>query len=237
MSKIITFGNQKGGVGKTTLTCLMANALSAPPFSRRVFVADCDRQQSISRRRLADVKEADSTLPPYKVEFLTLAELNRDAPALDKSHDFIFLDVPGKLDTGGAAADQEAAVFLAYTDFLLVPFVPGNYTLEATLDYLKTALRLKAKRAGTPRPMEIVGFVNLYEGRTNDDRALLEEIEEIRTLVNIRWIETRLNRYALFRNVDTLTSLYDATATDKPRANLAAFVDEFLQITTTTVHK
>jgi cellulose biosynthesis protein BcsQ len=53
MAKIIAIGNQKGGTGKTTVTCLAANALSRPPFNLRVFVADCDPQQSIIRRRLA----------------------------------------------------------------------------------------------------------------------------------------------------------------------------------------
>lgn len=231
MSKIITFGNQKGGVGKTTLTCLCANALSLPPFSRRVLVADCDTQQSIARRRLADLKNTPDILPPYKVEFLTLAELKRDASTLDKANDFVFLDVPGKLDTGQAAEEQEAAVFLAYSDFLFIPFVPGNYALEATLDYLKPALKLKARRAATPRPLEVIGLVNLYERRTLDDKFLLEEIDELKALVNIRFMETHLNRYALFRNVDTLTTFYEPDSADKARVNFSDFLNEFLQIT------
>lgn len=230
MSKIVTFGGQKGGVGKTTLTCLCANALAAPPFNMRVFVADADRQQSISRRRLVDLQQAVDLIPPYPVAFMTLPELVRDLPDLDKKHDFIFLDVPGQLDISKAATDQEAAALLAFTDLLFIPFVPGNYALEATLEYLKTALRLKASRANTPRPLEVVGMVNLFEVRTLDDRYLLEELEELKALVNVRFMFTHLNRYALFRNTDTLTSFYEPDSNDKARGNFTAWLDEFLSI-------
>lgn len=230
MSKIITFGGQKGGIGKTTLTALCANALASPPFSRRVFVADADLQQSLSRRRLADMQEAGEIVAPYPVSFFSLAELAQTLPALDKERDFVFLDVPGKLDINSAAPQQEAAAFLAYTDFIFVPFVPGNYALEATLHYLKTALKIKARRADSPRPLEVIGLINLYEGRTLDDRYLLEELEELKTLVNVRFMKTPLNRYALYRNTDTLTSFYEPGSADKARANFATWLNEFLQI-------
>ena len=50
---IITFANQKGGVGKTTLCTLFANYLVA--HQKKVLVIDCDVQQTISFRRKADL--------------------------------------------------------------------------------------------------------------------------------------------------------------------------------------
>ena len=52
---IVTFANQKGGVGKTTLCIAFANYL----FSKgvRVTVIDADFQHSIVKRRNADIKE------------------------------------------------------------------------------------------------------------------------------------------------------------------------------------
>jgi hypothetical protein len=50
-------------------------------------------------------------------------------------------------------------------------------------------------------------------------------------VVNIQFLETRLQRYALFRNVDTLTSFYQPGTADKAKANLTAFLDELLKIT------
>ena len=227
MAKIIAIGNQKGGTGKTTVTCLAANALSRPPFNLRVFVADCDPQQSIIRRRLADQNQT-ADLAPYRVAFFnSLADLQRDIEQIDREHDVVFIDLPGRLDTHRPPDKQEITPFLLYVDLLLVPFTPGNYSLESTLDYLRTVLKIAASRAQSPRPLTVVGFANMFEGgRTTDDRLLVDEIADLRTVVNIGFMETRLQRYALFRNVDTFTSFYSPGAADKAQANFTAFLDE-----------
>lgn len=227
MAKIIAVGNQKGGTGKTTVTCLAANALSSSPFNLRVFVADCDPQQSIIRRRLADQQQT-AEVPPYRVAFYgTLAELQRDVERLDSEHDVVFIDLPGRLDTWRPADQQEVTRFLQYVDVLFVPFTPGNYTLESTLDYLRTVLKIAASRAQSPRPLSVVGFVNMFEGgRTTDDKTLLADVAELRAVANIGFMETRLQRYSLFRNVDTFTSFYDASSNDRAVANFSGFIDE-----------
>ena len=228
MSKIIAIGNQKGGTGKTTVTCLLANALSQAPFNLKIFVADCDPQQSIIRRRLADQKQT-SEPAPYKVAFFnTLSEMQADIERLDKENDVLFLDLPGRMDTWRPAEQQETARFLQYVDVLLIPFCPGNYTLESTLDYLRTVLKIAHIRQDNPRPMSVLGFVNLYEGgRTVDDKALLEEVAEIQVLTKIKFLETRLQRYALFRATDTLTSFFDPADKDRAAQNFSKFVTEF----------
>ena len=67
-------------------------------------------------------------------------------------------------------------------------------------------------------------------GRTTDDRLLVDEIADLRTVVNIGFMETRLQRYALFRNVDTFTSFYSPGSTDKAQANFSAFLNELKKI-------
>lgn len=52
---IITFANQKGGVGKTTLCTLFANYLVNR--GKRTIVIDCDGQQTIFEKRKADYKK------------------------------------------------------------------------------------------------------------------------------------------------------------------------------------
>ena len=53
---VITFGNQKGGVGKTTLCTLFANYLAS--IGKKTLVVDCDNQQTITEKRKADKKKA-----------------------------------------------------------------------------------------------------------------------------------------------------------------------------------
>ena len=225
MAVIISIANQKGGVGKTTVTAMLANALAGDPFGYRVYVADCDAQQSLIRRRLADQRERDDPAP-YKIEHLNIATLQKEIPALDKQNDFIFIDLPGRLDSTSADDQHTIAKYLQYPDILLLPFTPGNYSLESTLDYLRFVMKVRQQRSATPRPLVLIGFVNLYEGRTLDDRVLLEEIAELQTMVNVPFIVSRLQRFALFRNVDTFTSFYDPATTDKAKTNFTTFLNE-----------
>lgn len=231
MAKIVSVANQKGGVGKTTVTAMLANALATAPFSNRVFVADCDAQQSLIRRRLADQRDRPDTTPPYKVEHFNLPGLQTDIERLDKSHDWIFIDLPGRLDSTSADDQHTIAKYLQYIDVVLLPFTPGNYSLESTLDFLRFAMKARQQRQNTPRPLGLFGFVNMYEARTIDDRVLIEEIDELRSMVNLPFLTCKLQRLALFRNVDTLTTFYDKSATDKARRNFTAFTDELIKQT------
>lgn len=229
MSKIILFGNQKGGVGKTTLTALCAGALASDPFRRRVFVADLDNQQSLARRRLLDI-QAFNEIPPYKIEAPTLAEFLSEVQDLDNRFDLIFIDAAGKLDTNLSADQQEITKLLLLADVLCIPVEPGNYALEATLDYIAIARRIKAKRQAD-RPLEIIVTINKAEPHTIDDRQLAEEIEEIKLRApDITFIDTPLRRYTLFRAVSTLESLYSDQGGDKARANFRQWLGELISV-------
>ena len=52
---IVTFANQKGGVGKTTLCLAFANYLLTKGV--HVAIVDCDFQQSIAKCRAADMMQ------------------------------------------------------------------------------------------------------------------------------------------------------------------------------------
>ena len=62
---MMTFANQKGGVGKTTLCTMFADYLAAKGES--VLVVDFDRQQTISipngRKTLGNMKVCDCLIP------------------------------------------------------------------------------------------------------------------------------------------------------------------------------
>lgn len=229
MAKIILFGNQKGGAGKSTLTALCAGALSGDPFNQSVFVADLDQQQSLIKRRLADLKSF-SDIPPYRLEAKTVAELLADIADLDQRFDFLFIDSAGKLDANLPGEHQEITKLLLLADILFIPILGGNYALDATIDYLKFALKIKARRPAE-RPLEIIGLVNMAEPRTLEDRALNEDIAEIRALIpSLRFMGTALNRYATFRSIDTISSLYEPNAQDRARANFSVWFAEFYEL-------
>ena len=70
---IVTFANQKGGVGKTTLCVTFANYLVAKGV--RVVIIDCDFQHSILKCRKADLKKYGEE--PVSYTHLTLPTNSR----------------------------------------------------------------------------------------------------------------------------------------------------------------
>jgi len=71
--RIITFGNQKGGCGKTTGVQLFANIFSQAPFNVRILVIDLDTQITITETRWADLKASDA-VPKYDVLTMSIED-------------------------------------------------------------------------------------------------------------------------------------------------------------------
>ena len=220
MAQIISIANQKGGVGKSTVTLLAATALSQPPFSYDVAVVDVDPQQSISRRRAFDLDGFTAPIP-YTVYAYNFATFARDAQALDGRHQVIFLDVAGKLDTG-AGGDSEAIQALQYIDLVLVPLTPGNFTLDATLDYIEAVKVVQGQRPD----LQLAAFRNMHRERSRHGRQLAAELADLNRLANVPLMEAPLKRYSEFEDADSLTSLYTKDSSSPARQNLTTWVDE-----------
>lgn len=231
MSKVIVFGNQKGGVGKSTCTVLAATALAQPPFNLRVAVVDTDHQKSIAKGRLLDMEEFSGALP-YDVLPYNIRTFEQRARDLDQRHDLVFVDVAGKLDTDLPPEEQEISRVLLYADYLFVPFASGNYTLDATLDYLRFVLRVREERAEKSRKLHVIGFVNMFRERSRNGRFLMGELGQIKQAAGVPFMEHNLGLYTLFSEADTLTSLYtDARNTGQnDRVNFSLWLDELFYL-------
>ena len=95
----ITWANEKGGVGKTTLCTLFANYLSEKKVSD-VCVLDCDRQHSIVDKRKFDSQSLQTDKVPYEVKQIEIDRLQQSAQLLKsvKTANGIYLfDSPGNI--------------------------------------------------------------------------------------------------------------------------------------------
>lgn len=232
MSKIILFSNQKGGIGKSCCTLLAANALSQEPFNKEVLVIDTDKQKSIAQQRIDDLRGYDGATP-YRVESMTVTDFftkGRGIYKADEENDFVFIDVAGKLDSNLSPEEQEITKYISVADFLFIPFLAGGFQMNATMPFLKVALKIRSKRKKSNRPLKVYGFINMFESRTLDVKFLIEEIDDLRDLVNINFLESKLNRYALFRSTDTLTTFYESEPKGNPEKNLKNWFDEIYKI-------
>lgn len=228
MSKIIVFGNQKGGVGKSTIVTLCANALAQAPFNFKVCVVDNDYQQSIKDARAFDEEDFEGDLP-YDVLAMDVATFQDKVYELDKKYELILVDTAGKLDLNVEVAQQEITKVLMYADYLFVPFRAGSFNLDSTLEYIKVASKIQELKAQTDRPLIFYGFVNMFRDRSKTNTYLISEIENLKD-VGMNFMLCRLRNYAIFEDIDTLTSLYDPNANDKAKLNLTVWLNEFIKI-------
>ncbi|WDF77061.1 ParA family protein [Mucilaginibacter sp. KACC 22773] len=122
---ICLYGNQKGGVGKSTLTVLSGNYLSLAK-DWPVTIIDMDYQQSISQKfEKAKVLE---NVEPYDVLPATLENFPMLANVLTKNKkDAVLIDLPGKLDDDGLIPVFRSA------DLVICPFAYDEFTFESTV--------------------------------------------------------------------------------------------------------
>ena len=229
MANIVVFGNQKGGVGKSTCTLLCANALSQAPFNFKVAVIDIDRQRSIVDARKIDAEDSEQQ-PPYEVFDYSLKQLQKNIQAFDEEYDFVFIDVAGKLDNDTPLAEQETAKILMYTDWLFIPFKAGAFNLDATLRYLQFILQLVEIRQDSPRPLNLQGFINMYKTRHRMNRYLKQDVEQIKEAAGVNVMTQPLNHYTLYEGVDTYTSFYDPDTNENSKINFVLWLREFLKV-------
>jgi len=238
MAKIIMFGNQKGGIGKSTLSILTANALSAPEFDYKVLVIDNDTQRSVTSIRQYDTEIMEEEYKenfefPYDVKALTYVQIRDRIVNFDKDYDFVFIDTPGRIDLEEDIKQQEITKLLSFVDFVFVPFKGGALNLDSTLRYSKLLLDIQELRKGKPRPLSLYGLVNFYRENAITDQELKEEIDYLQSNTNIVFMTAKMRQYALYERLNTYKSIYiEGRTSNKARKSFSMWFDEFIRITT-----
>lgn len=114
---IISFQNQKGGVGKTTLSVNVAHALVLSGF--KVLVVDADPQGSV--RDWASVRDSR---PPFQVVGMDRPTIHRDLPAMKEHYDHVVIDAPPRV------SELARSAILA-SDIVVIPVQPSPYDVWA----------------------------------------------------------------------------------------------------------
>lgn len=158
---IVTFANQKGGVGKTTLCVTFANYLVAKGM--RVVVVDCDFQRSITKCRKADIKKYGEEHMPYDVLAYEVNDKALMSGLMEKLHndpsiDAVLMDSPGSLKAEGLVP------LFVNSDALVVPFHYDLVTVPSTASFLMFIDRLR-KAVGGRMKARLFIVPNLHDGR------------------------------------------------------------------------
>lgn len=230
MAKFIVFGNQKGGIGKTTLSVLTATGLSQAPFNKKVLLIDNDNQKSVIRLRQYDEENYEKKAP-YTIIHMTYEEIVKDISDIDEAYDYVFIDTPGKLDAELSPEKQEVTKILLLTDYLFLPFKAGALNLDATTDYVKVLLQAQKHRLKTNRPLITYGVVNFYKERSRINRELKEELKYLKDNAGLEFMLASLKQYTAFEYMDTYESLYAPNSNDAAKVNFSVFLNEFYRLT------
>lgn len=160
---IITFANQKGGVGKTTLCTLFANYLANKKVS--TIVIDCDGQQTIHEKRQSDEKKYPDLPLPYNVQAFSIANVDNVRNLMQNLRQMpgvVLIDAPGNL------AQQGLFPLFAQSDFIVCPYQYELTSINSTVTFIRFILRLKREIKSMKAAIFFV--VNKFDKRYGTER-------------------------------------------------------------------
>jgi chromosome partitioning protein len=174
---IVTIGNTKGGVGKTTLAVQLA--LARRIAGRDVLLVDADRQGSAQNAATLRA-EADRSPALSCVQLADGRLLRTQLAALAAKHDDTLIDVGGRDSPALRAA-------LARSDLLVVPVQPRAVDVWAFADIADLIEQAQGARADDGRPaLRVLAVLNLADPGNNQDTvetaAALAEFPLIRLI-------------------------------------------------------
>ena len=136
MGKIISFANQKGGSGKTTLAANLAVLWANSNY--RVAVIDADAQNSLTYWLEARKKYYGSEPTGIEVCPFDSRNLIEDVKKIKRKYDFIIIDSPPSITF-------DTIQIVKASDFIYVPVQPSPLDLMATIPFLNIAKEERKK--------------------------------------------------------------------------------------------
>lgn len=179
---IVTVGNVKGGVGKTTLAVNLA--ISQALRNKDVLLVDGDEQGTA--RAFTQLRAEELGEPGYTAVSLHGAEIRTQLLQLRNKYETIIIDVGGR-DTSSLRAALTVANILA------VPVLPASFDVWS-LEPLRDLI-VEAKQINTE--LSVLALLNAADaqGRDNDEAAAI-----IREKDGFEYFSTPVVRRKAYRN-------------------------------------
>lgn len=197
---LVAISNQKGGVGKSALTVVLASYLHYEK-DLNVAIIDCDSpQHSLMRMRERDKKAISAS--PYHQQLVekqweriqkraypiigSTAEKAREAAdklAEKENLDIVFVDLPGTVQSTGVFRT------IVNMDYVLTPSIPDLIVMQSTLSFATTVLDYAKSQKDVPLK-DIIFFWNRLKKRSNTD--VLKTYSQIMGELNLSVLDSTL---------------------------------------------
>lgn len=243
----VSIYTQKGGVGKSTITTLLASVLHYR-LGYNVLVIDCDfPQHSLINMRERDKKAIMDSDFHKKQAMKQFQTINKKAFPIIKCKadealkmafeykeqnsvqpDVIFFDLPGTANTHGVLSALKAM------DFIFSPITADRLVVESTLSFSEAFVRLAASGSGEPK-QGLYLFWNQVDGR--EKTSLYDAYQRVIDSLLIPVMQTRIMDSKRFRKETDDTNNYVFKSSLLPAepqllkvTRLDEFIREFLKI-------
>jgi chromosome partitioning protein len=220
--KVVSIANQKGGVGKSLITTLLAQTLSQN-YSKRILIIDSDPQQSISELRKFQ-KQKGANKFSYEIESSDVTKIDTLLEKYKNKIDIVFIDLPGRLYDLSGNIDSLIKIFW-YSDHMFIPIQSGKTEILSSFEYYRTLLKVKEAKEKNNMHFDIHFFINQFQ--KNNDYKTLDFILEAN---NSPVMKCKLRKSLEYeRNSILEDSILNVSKSDIYN-EFSAFVDEFLSI-------
>lgn len=185
LKMILTVGNTKGGVGKTTLSLNIAIARAL--IGRDVWLIDADRQgtaQTAISIRLNAGQTPGISCAQYADGVTLRSQIQQQASKFDD----IIIDAGGRDSTALRAA-------LVLSDVLLVPFQPRSYDVWALNDIAELVDEARSVRDGL-KAYAVLNCADAGEQSTDNEEAALAVLD----VPQFSYLATPIRRRKAFAN-------------------------------------
>ena len=174
---LVAFSNQKGGVGKSTITVLLASYFN---YVRGIDVAvvDCDYPQfSLEKLRSRDLKNLekseyhqrlfcrqfeDNSRKAYPIITSRPEQASEIADRLEGKYDLVFFDLPGTVNSRGVFES------VMNMDYVFTPIVKDRMVMQSSLSFVSTVQDFIGEHPEAPLK-EIRLFWNRMDSRTSKE--------------------------------------------------------------------
>lgn len=242
----VGFSTQKGGVGKSTMTTILASVLHYR-LGYNVMVLDCDfPQHSLFQMRERDKNTVMQNDYHKKAAMKQFKEINKKAYSIIKCKaenalevaseqiaqlptkpDIIFFDLPGTANTKGVLTTLKAL------DFIFSPITADRLVVESTLSFSKAFLGLPDTEYNTEQELWL--FWNQVDGR--ERTGVYEAYQAVIDELALPIMKSRIMDSKRFRKEGENTSTYIFRSTLLPAdlhlmkmTKMKDFTEEFLKI-------
>ncbi len=208
---IIGFLNQKGGVGKTTLSVSIAHELAKRNNPDEILVVDADPQQSSIS--WSAVRE---TRLPFSLIGLAKKTLHRDLPSIAKNYKYVIVDGPPRVT-------ELARSCIMASDTVLIPCTPSPYDVWASAETVELI-----KEASVYKENLKSGFVI---NRKIANTAIGRDVIEILNEMGLQTLNSHVTQRVIFAEAAASgKTILDVDSDGKAANEIINLVNEILKL-------